>query len=113
MTTALAGGAAPGGERCNRYASCTSATYAWHPCRGISLIADLTQMLFRVEFRRPQKSQLLPVKITAAEDRTTYVRADDEQGVAQVAAESEHSAPSAAAVALAKDKKCSVAVVYE
>jgi hypothetical protein len=35
-------------------------------------------MLYRVKFRRPQKSQLLPVKITAAEDRTTYVRADDE-----------------------------------
>jgi hypothetical protein len=39
--------------------------------------------------------------------------ADDEQGVVQVAAESEHSAPSAAAVALAKDQKCSVAVVFK
>ena len=70
-------------------------------------------MVYKVEFRRPQKSQLLPVKITPAEDRTTYIHADDEQGVAQVAAESEHSAPSAAAVALAKDKKCSVAVVFK
>jgi hypothetical protein len=70
-------------------------------------------MVYKVEFRRPHKSQLLPVKITPAEDGRTYIHADDEQGVAQVAAESEHSSPSAAAVALAKDKKCSVAVVYK
>ena len=73
----------------------------------------VTQMVYKVEFRRPHKSQLLPVRITPAEDGRTYVHADEEQGVAQVAAESENSSPSAAAVALAKDKKCSVAVVYK
>ena len=73
----------------------------------------VTHMVYKVEFRRPHKSQLLPVRITPAEDGRTYVHADEEQGVAQVAAESENSSPSAAAVALAKDKKCSVVVVYK
>ena len=82
---------------------------------SLSVAARLTvtHMVYKVEFRRPHKSQLLPVRITPAEDGRTYVHADDEQGVAQVAAESEHSSPSAAAVALAKDKKCSVSVVYK
>ena len=70
-------------------------------------------MVYKVEFRRPQVDQLLPVKISPAEDSRTFIQADDEQGIAQVAAESEHSSPSAAAVALAKAKKCSVAVVYK
>lgn len=70
-------------------------------------------MVYKVEFRRPNKSQLLPLRITPAQDGRTYVEADDEQGVAQVAAESAHSSPSAAAVALANDKKCSVVVVYK
>ena len=70
-------------------------------------------MVYKVEFRRPNKSQLLPIRITPAEDGRTFVQADDEQGVAQVAAESENSSPSAAAAALAKAQKCSVAVVYK